>query len=116
MAMSFIVGKQLELSGSSSSYDLKRLWQEGDSVAVDDRQQQVSNLEDRITGVSTLYEQDMMQQSEAITQLQEQVRMMAENQQTMQEKLGVGAAPSGNESAPAQQEVIGQSAEPVPVP
>ena len=114
VAMAFIVGKQIELSGASSAHDLKKLWEEGDVQMITNRQQEISNLEDRITGASTLYEQDMALQTKAISQLQEQMKMMAENQQTMLEKLGVGSTPSGNGSAPVQEGVINPTLETVP--
>ena len=116
VAMAFIVGKQIELSGASSSRDLKKLWEEGDVQQVASRQQEIADIEDRITGVATLYEQDMAMQTEAISQLQEQMKMMAENQQTMHEKLGVGATPSRNGTAPVQTEVITPALETVPTP
>jgi hypothetical protein len=113
MAMAFIVGKQLELSGSTSAYDLKRLWQEGDVAAVDERQAQIAAVEDRVTGVAAQYEVDMGMQHAAIAQLQEQMTLMAQNQQALLEKLGVGSTPSGNGSAPVQEGV--NNAAPAPV-
>ena len=38
--MAYIVGKQIELSGSSSAKDIGLLW-EGDVEAVDDRDQKI---------------------------------------------------------------------------
>ena len=104
-AMAFIVGKQLELSGASSAYDLKKLWMEGDTEGVTEHQRQIGEIENRITGVSTQYEIDMAHQAAALSQLQEQMQLMAENQQVLLEKLGVGSTPSGNGSAPVQEGV-----------
>jgi hypothetical protein len=114
MAMAFIVGKQIELSGSSSAYDLKRLWNEGDIERVTEHQRSIAEVEDRVTGVAAQYEVDMAMQTAALGQLQEQMRMMAENQQTLLDKLGVGSTPSENGSAPVQPVV--NSGAPAPAP
>ena len=114
MAMAFIVGKQIELSGASSAYDLKRLWQEGDVEAVNARQAEIAGVEERVTSVAAQVEQDMAVQTTAISQLQEQIRQMAENQQTLLEKLGVGKEPSENGSTPVQPGVNNETQEAVP--
>ena len=85
-----------------------------ESKVAADRQQEVANMEDRINGVSNVFEQDMALQKDAISQLQEQITMMAQNQQTLLEKLGVGATPNGNGSAPVQGQVVEPAPEPVP--
>jgi hypothetical protein len=104
-AMAFIVGKQLELSGASSAYDLKKLWMEGDVESVTEHQRQIMEVENRVAGVSAQYEIDQAQQTAALTQLQEQMALMAQNQQLLLEKLGVGSTPSDNGSAPVQEGV-----------
>jgi hypothetical protein len=114
MAMAFIVGKQIELSGASSAYDLKRLWQEGDAEAVNARQAEIAGFDERLSGVAAQYEQDMGLQTAAITQLQESLALMAQNQQTLLEKLGVGSTPSENGSTPDQPGVINGAQEAVP--
>ena len=114
MAMAFIVGKQIELSGSSSAYDLKKLWMEGDMEAVTQREQQIAGIEQRVMGVAQMYEQDMALQTTAIAQLQEQVALMAQNQQQLLEKLGVGSEPSANGNAPTQGGVNNEARSAVP--
>ena len=104
-AMSFIVGKQLELSGATSAYDLKKLWAGEDEDVVNERQAQIAGIEERISGVYNQYEQDMGMHTQAITTLQEQMALMAENQQILLDKLGVGAQPSENGTAPVQEGV-----------
>jgi hypothetical protein len=116
MAMAFIVGKQIELSGSSSAYDLKRLWSEGDIERVTEHQRQISEVEDRVTGVAAQYEIDMAMQTAAIGQLQEQMTMMATNQQALLEKLGVGITPSENGSAPVEAVVNNGATAPIQTP
>jgi hypothetical protein len=116
MAMAFIVGKQIELSGSSSAYDLKRLWNEGNIEQVTEHQRQISEVDDRIAGVAVQYEIDMAQQTAALSQLQEQMALMAQNQNTLLEKLGVGSTPSENGSAPVQEGVNNGTPAPVLTP
>ena len=116
MAMAFIVGKQIELSGSSSAYDLKRLWSEGNVEQVTEHQRSIAEVENRVTGVAAQYEIDMAHQSAALVQLQEQMTMMAQNQQLLLEKLGVGSTPSENGSAPVQEGVNNRAQAPVPTP
>lgn len=116
MAMAFIVGKQIELSGSSSAYDLKRLWNEGNIEQVTEHQRQISEVDDRIAGVAVQYEIDMAQQTAALSQLQEQMALMAANQNTLLEKLGVGSTPSENGSAPVQEGVNNGTPAPVLTP
>jgi len=116
MAMAFIVGKQIELSGSSSAYDLKRLWSEGNVEQVTEHQRSIAEVENRVTGVAAQYEADMAMQTAAVTMLQEQMTMMAQNQQTLLEKLGVGSTPSENGSAPVQEGVNNGAQAPVPTP
>jgi hypothetical protein len=114
MAMAFIVGKQIELSGASSAYDLKRLWQEGDVEAVNAHQAEISGVEERVTMVASQVSEDMAVQATAISQLQEQITLMAQNQQTLLEKLGVGKEPSENGSTPVQPGVNNETQEAVP--
>lgn len=114
MAMAFIVGKQIELSGASSAYDLKKLWMEGDVEAIGAREKKIDEIEARVTGATELYEQDMQIQAAAITQLQEQIRLMAENQQALMDKLGVGSEPSENGNAPTQEGAINGVRTPAP--
>ena len=55
-------------------------------------------------------------QTAAIAQLQEQMAMMAENQQAMLDKLGAGAPPSGNGNAPTPAGVNNGALAVVPTP
>lgn len=115
-AMAFIVGKQIELSGASSAQDLKKLWQDGDVEAVRAHQDEIAGVEERLAGVTAQYEQDMTQQTAAITQLQEQMRLMAENHQALMDKLGVGSTPSDTGSTPDTPGVNNGTQVPVPAP
>ena len=113
-AMAFIVGRQIELSGTSSAHDLKKLWQDGDENAVRSRQQEIAELDGRILETRQRYEEDQQIQTAAITQLQSMMQQLAENQSTLMEKLGVGAQPSENGNGGTRPEVISQNGQPVP--
>ena len=114
MAMAYIVGKQIEISGANSAHDLQKLWQEGDENYVRSRQEEMALIESKITETRTRYEEDQQVQAQAIGQLQEMMQIMATNQQTLMEKLGVGAQPSENGNAPAPEEVNSQNGQPAP--
>jgi hypothetical protein len=116
MALAYIVGKQIELSGASSAYELKKIWAEGDDTSTREREAAMLSLEDRVTGVQASYERELDAQTQAITQIQDQMTMLAENQQLLLEKLGVGSQPSNNGSGPAPQEVAPEANTPVPAP
>ena len=62
------------------------------------------------------YEIDMAQQTAALGQLQEQMALMTQNQNTLLEKLGVGSTPSENGSAPVQEGVNNGTPAPVLTP
>jgi hypothetical protein len=97
-AMAFIVGKQIELSGASSAYELKKLWMEGDTDSLAAREEEIAEINDRISGAQANYDTELDLASEAIAQLQEQITLMNKNQQALMEKLGVSAEPSSNGS------------------
>jgi hypothetical protein len=93
-AMQYIIGKQIELSGASSAQDIGILWKTGDVAQVNERDQKIKAVQDAIEEVVAANDAEMAVQTQAITQLQEQMRMMAENQGLMLEKLGVSIEPS----------------------
>jgi hypothetical protein len=88
-AMSYIVGKQIELSGASSAQEVGILWKGGDVDQVNERDRRIAEVEQRIDGFGMESNVHMQMQGEAIAQLQEQMRMMTENQGLLLEKLGV---------------------------
>ena len=112
-AMAFIVGRQIELSGTSSAHDLKKLWQDGDENAVRSRQEEIAALDGRILETRQQYEEDMQVQTTAITQLQQMMQQMAENQSTLMEKLGVGAQASENGNGGTPPQVNSAAGQPV---
>lgn len=110
-AMQYIVGKQIELSGSTSARELGLIWK-GDSETVSESQKQILALETRLGGLTEAQEYEADLQSQMVAQLREQVSMLTQNQQLLLEKLGVVGEPSVNTSpealpaAPADTETV----------
>jgi hypothetical protein len=88
-AMQYIVGKQIELSGSSSAQALGSLWKKGDRQGVDERDERILEVERQLGGLSEAQEVELELNSAAIQRLQEQVSMLTQNNQMLLEKLGV---------------------------
>ena len=51
-AMQYIIGKQIELSGSTSAKDIGLIWKDGDVQAVDERDQRIAGIEESIGNFS----------------------------------------------------------------
>lgn len=88
-AMQYIIGKQIELSGSASAKDIGILWKGGDVEEVNERDQRIAQIEESINNFDLGREVEMDLTQQSIAQLQEQLRLMAENQRVLLEKLGV---------------------------
>ncbi|HOY82613.1 MAG TPA: hypothetical protein PLB92_10795 [Rhodoglobus sp.] len=109
-AMQFIVNKQIELSGSANSEELKKILT-GESAAVQSKQDRIDAVESALSGHESDLAQTAQGNLDAVTQLQEQITLLRETQQVLMEKLGVqipSSAPEGAEpptplSAPAPQ-------------
>lgn len=86
-AMQYIIGKQIELSGSTSAKDLGLLWK-GDVEAVDARDQKIAATEDAIHGLEGGVADLMTMNDNALRQMQEQIAMLAETQGLILDKLG----------------------------
>jgi hypothetical protein len=110
-AMQYIIGKQIELSGSASAKDIGLLWKSGDVEEVDARDQRMAEIEESINNFGTDSSLELELNSEAINQLQEQMRMMAENQQILLEKLGV-VEPGSTGGSPTPQGTPPEEVEP----
>lgn len=103
-AMQYIVAKQIELSGASSAKELGLLWRNGDVEEVNARDARISEVEDNISGMHSVNELESEMGHAAIRQLQEQMSLMAQNQQMLLEKLGVmepGSTDGSQTSEPA---------------
>lgn len=99
-AMSYIIAKEIELSGSSSAKDIKDLWT-GEVDGVHERDKRISAIEEKLglSGEELDVQLDLSQQ--LVMQLQEQVQLLSENQRLLLEKLGVtsNAPESGDNSS-----------------
>lgn len=98
-AMQYIIGKQIELSGSTSAKEIGLLWKTGDVEEVNARDARIASVEERISGVSEQTEMELELSTAAIAQMQEQMSLMVQNQQKLMEQLGVMNGASGNGSA-----------------
>ena len=116
-AMTYVIGKQIELSGSASAKAILGLWQGGDIDEVNARDLKIQQLEEAIGGTTDTYAEMAEIQGAAISQMQEQIRMLTENNQLLLEKLGVVNTPSASSSVtspPAAPEETGQRPTVVP--
>lgn len=87
-AMQYIIGKQIELSGSTSAKDIGLAFN-GDVEAVDERDRRIAVMEENMLANTTGNEQMMALTEAALTMLQEQMTMMRESQQLIMQKLGM---------------------------
>ena len=105
-AMQYIIEKQIELSGSNRSGDLKSIMQSGRTEQFNEYEQRASAFEQNIGG--TLVETSAFQEQavEAIVSLQEQMKLQAEAMAAMMKHLGMSTEPSAvEENNPEQSEV-----------
>lgn len=98
-AMAYIIGKQIELSGSTSAKEIGLLWKTGDVDQVNTRDARIASIEESISNFSSANELELDLNTAAIQQLQEQMSMMANNQQLLLQKLGV-VEPGTTSSSP----------------
>lgn len=86
-AMQYIIGKQIELSGSTSAKDIGLAFN-GDVEEVDERDRRINTVEENIHtvegGLSTVMEMN----DTALRQMQEQISMLRESQMLILERLG----------------------------
>lgn len=98
-AMQYIIGKQIELSGSQSAKEIGILWKTGDVDEVNERDARIAAMEEQLNGVSAINEAELELNSVAIAQMQEQMSLLVQNQQKLLEQLGVMDTASSNGSA-----------------
>lgn len=97
-AMQYIIGKQIELSGSASAKDIGLVFK-GDVEAVDDRDQRIAAMEETIHSVEGGMGSIMEMNDNALRLLQEQISMLRESQELILDKLG-GATESSVQQEP----------------
>ena len=88
-AMQYIIRKQIELSGSTHSKDIKELLAGGDPQGIRARDERLTALEETVAGISDSREVEADTNTQAILQMQEQISLLIQAQQTLLEKLGV---------------------------
>ena len=86
-AMSFIVEKQIELSGASSASDIKALWTGNDDEARA-RQMSLEAIDDKLSALDNQAVEQLEQSAVTIQTLQEQISLLRENQELMMQKMG----------------------------
>lgn len=89
LAMQYIIAKQIELSGSDHSGDVKRLFMTGDSEGVDERQQKIEAVELGLGELSLQNEEEMELHTSAMMQMKEQISLLTEANAMLFEKLGI---------------------------
>lgn len=99
-AMQFIVQKQIELSGSAHSSELKQLLQGGQTPQLTQQQDGMAQLEAAIGTVATAQDAELTTMARMVSQLQEQISLLAEGQRLMIERSGGSGAPTESQ-APA---------------
>lgn len=100
----YIVEKEIELSGSNRSSDLKALMKTGRTEQFNQWQNRADQYEQEINGVAASAVAGLEQSTQVIQQLQEQMRLMQQTQALILQKLGVGTEQSAsavNNSQPA---------------
>jgi len=114
--MQYIIGKQIELSGASSAQDIGILFKTGDVQVVNERDQKIAAVESAIGDMVANNDVELETQTAAISQLQQQMSLMAENQALLLEKLGVTSQPSDSSSPTATPEPMQQGDAGAPAP
>ena len=114
-AMQYIIGKQIELSGSASAKEIGLLWQHGDVEQVNERDARINGIEENISNFTLGHELELDMTHEAIARLQEQMTIMTENQQLLLEKIGV-TKPSSETSSPTPEPTVAPEPTPAPEP
>ena len=99
--MVYIMEKQIELSGSASSRDLKSLLQSGRTEQFNEWTKRADEYEQRVGGLAEQTVAGMESATSAIRSLQEQIRTMQQVQTAILQKMGVPmqeSAPMENSS------------------
>jgi hypothetical protein len=113
-AMQYIIGKQIELSGSTSAKDIGLVFK-GDVEAVDERDRRIGEVEQTIHSVESGMGELMTMNDNALRMLQEQVSMLRESQEMILERLGATTPSSGSTRGANQEERFASSATPATV-
>ena len=88
-AMMYIIEKEIELSGSNGSRDLKSIFKTGRTAQFNEYEQRTKVLEDSVNGVFDSTIVGLESSAQAIQQLQEQLSIMGRTQGAILKHLGV---------------------------
>ena len=94
--MQYIMEKQIELSGSSSSNDIKSVFQTGRTQQFNEYEARADSFEKSLGGVTSDVIAGVESSAAVIGQLQKQISMLSQTQQIILQKLGV---PMGQSTA-----------------
>ena len=98
-AMQFIIEQQIELSGSSKAKEIADILRNGHTAAMEQESQENDAVENEIH----MFEESLVESQEmtasSIADLQEKIRILAESQAVILQKLGVPMGPSDTNSA-----------------
>lgn len=94
-AMQYIVKRQIELSGSSTAYDIGLAFS-GDVEELDERDRRIGEVETGINDMTTGMLESMEMNDTALRLLQEQVTILGETQKVILERLGASMPGSSN--------------------
>lgn len=88
-AMQFIIEKQIELSGSAHSTQLKTLFKEGQTPVLTEFQQRVDALEISVGGATDEMAASVQATKDSMAEVKEQMGLLGQTQTAILEKIGV---------------------------
>ena len=88
-AMRFIIERQLELSGSTHSKNITEIFSGGKTPELTAREEMESVFDSRIEAVTVARSDESKQLVTAMSQLQEQISLLAESQGAMMQQIGI---------------------------
>ena len=95
--MQYIMGKQIQLSGSSDAKAIAGIWKGADVQVVNERDAKIAQLESGLGETSLAVDEELEVTAQTVVQLQQQVSQLTENFSILLEKLGVQNEQSGTE-------------------
>ena len=97
----FIIGKQIELSGSKHAGEIKKMFSEGVTPQLTEYAEKMDRFEAGIGGLVTQLTENNTAMADQVVQMQKQMDTQAEVNQVLMEKLGVTMPASAQNGATA---------------